>query len=118
LGDASATKRVVVLKETLRERCTIVAGTLTLRQNAALLERLSLYVGVDTGPTHIAGALGVPMIALYHPAYPGHNLMPIGHPRCIVLEHSGAMTGDSEGNEMKLITVDQVWSAVRRAMNA
>lgn len=122
MGDAGARWPLAVLKETLRERCTIAAGTLTLRQYAALLERLSLYVGVDTGPTHIAGALRVPMVALYHPAYPGRNLMPIGHPRCIALEHSHSMattgTGDLKGNEMKLITVDEVWNAVRRAMDA
>jgi lipopolysaccharide heptosyltransferase III len=118
LGDASAAKRVGVLKGTLQERCTIVAGMLTLRQNAAVLERVSLYVGVDTGPTHIAGALGVPMVVLYHPAYPGRNLMPIGHPRCIALERSATMTRDFAGDEMKLITVDQVWNAVRRVMDA
>lgn len=118
LGDVSARKRVGVFEKTLRERCTIAAGTLNLRQNAALLERLSLYVGVDTGPTHIAGALGVPMVALYHSAYTGRNLMPIGHPRCIALEHPAAIHSDLEGSMMKLITVDQVWSAVRRVLDA
>ncbi len=117
LGDVSARKRLAVLKETLRERCTIAAGTLTLRQYAALLERLSLYVGVDTGPTHIAGALGVPMVALYHPAYLGRYLMPIGHPRCIALEHPATMSGILGGGGMELITVDQVWNAVRRVMD-
>jgi heptosyltransferase-3 len=33
--------------------CTNLAGTLTLRQSAALMSRLDLYVGVDTGPTHL-----------------------------------------------------------------
>jgi len=117
LGDASARKRLAVLKEALQERCTIAAGALTLRQYSALLERLSLYVGVDTGPTHIAGALGVPMVALYHPAYLGRYLMPIGHPRCVALEHPATLSGVSRGDGMELITVDQVWNAVRRVMD-
>jgi len=117
LGDVSARKRLAVLKETLRERCTIAAGTLSLRQYAALLERLSLYVGVDTGPTHIAGALGVPMVGLYHPAYLGRYLKPIGHPRCIALEHPATMSGILGGGGMELISVDQVWNAVRRVMD-
>lgn len=117
LGDVSARQRLAVLKDTLQERCTIAAGTLSLRQYAALLERLSLYVGVDTGPTHIAGALGVPMVALYHPAYLGRYLMPIGHPRCIALEHPATVSGILGGSGMELITVDQVWNAVRRVMD-
>jgi len=36
---------------------------------AAIIERARLYVGPDTGPTHIAGALGVPTLAIH-----------VGHP--------------------------------------
>lgn len=36
---------------------------------AALIERARLFVGPDTGPTHIAAALGVPTVAI-HLGYP------------------------------------------------
>jgi ADP-heptose:LPS heptosyltransferase len=36
---------------------------------AAIIERAHLYVGPDTGPTHVAAALGVPTLAI-HVGYP------------------------------------------------
>jgi ADP-heptose:LPS heptosyltransferase len=36
---------------------------------AAVIERARLYVGPDTGPTHVAAALGVPTVAI-HLGYP------------------------------------------------
>lgn len=45
----------------------LVGGT-TLRQAGALLQRCQLYVGVDTGPMHLAAAAGVPVVAIFcHP---------------------------------------------------
>jgi ADP-heptose:LPS heptosyltransferase len=42
----------------------------SLRQFAALVSYCRLYVGLDTGPTHLAALLGVPVIALYGPKSP------------------------------------------------
>lgn len=42
----------------------------TLRQLAALLERASLVVCNDSGPMHMAAALGVPMVAPFGPTSP------------------------------------------------
>jgi len=43
-------------------------GRTTLRQTTALLKRCQLFVGNDTGPMHLAGALGVPVVAVFcHP---------------------------------------------------
>ncbi|MFQ6131470.1 MAG: lipopolysaccharide heptosyltransferase II [Armatimonadota bacterium] len=47
-----------------------LAGQTTLGQLISLLERCRLAVGGDTGPTHIAAALGVPTLALYGPTSP------------------------------------------------
>jgi ADP-heptose:LPS heptosyltransferase len=44
-----------------------LAGKLTLAQLAALFSRCALYVGSATGPTHIAAAVGTPLVALYSP---------------------------------------------------
>lgn len=38
---------------------------------AALLKHCSLYIGNDSGVTHIAAALGIPVIALFGPTDPG-----------------------------------------------
>lgn len=42
-----------------------VAGQLGLAELMALLERASSMIAVDTGPTHIAAALGRPTVALF-----------------------------------------------------
>lgn len=110
LGDAAARPRVAALAEALPGRVSIAAGQLALRDSAAVMQQLALYVGVDTGPTHIAGALGIPMVALYHPRYPGRNLMPLDNRACAVLE--GTAEAGMEG-----IAVDAVFTAARAALD-
>jgi heptosyltransferase-3 len=42
-----------------------LVGKLTLGQLAAVLEHCALYIGHNTGPTHVAAAVGAPVIAIY-----------------------------------------------------
>lgn len=42
-----------------------------LPELAAMLARATLYLGTDTGPTHIAAAVGCPSVAVYGPTEPG-----------------------------------------------
>lgn len=106
LGDQAARVRSQAMTVGLPGRVTVATGRLALRQSAAVMQQLDLYVGVDTGPTHIAGALGIPMVALYHPRYPARNLMPLHHPACEVIEAAA-------GTEMRDIAVDGVHAAAR-----
>jgi lipopolysaccharide heptosyltransferase II len=46
------------------------AGRLSLRETAALIERMNLFITNDTGPMHIAFALGTPTVALFSPTDP------------------------------------------------
>ncbi len=48
----------------------VMAGRLTLSQLVELLRRCTLFVGNDTGPTHIAAALRVPTVELFGPTDP------------------------------------------------
>ncbi len=93
LGDKAAAEKAAPLLAAYPHQVALAAGRLSLRQSAGLMAELDLYIGVDTGPTHIAGALGIPMVALYHSAYPGRNLAPLQHPACIMIEHP--LTGKS-----------------------
>lgn len=45
----------------------------TLTQFIALARRAKLFIGGDTGPLHLAAAVGTPIVAIYGPTDPGRN---------------------------------------------
>lgn len=47
---------------------TSLAGKLTLRQLAALIDHAQLFIGVDSVPMHMAAALKTPLVALFGPS--------------------------------------------------
>ncbi|KAA1194806.1 glycosyltransferase family 9 protein [Photorhabdus heterorhabditis] len=98
------------------EKCTSLAGKLTMRQNAAMMSKLDLYVGVDTGPTHLAGALGIPMVAMYHSFHPGRFLAPQQHPHLVVIEHPIHYMQATREDPMSVISVEQVWQATQKLL--
>ena len=53
----------------LRQHC-VVARDLSLSKLAALLDRSDVYLGNDSGVTHLAAGLGVPTFALFGPSDP------------------------------------------------
>ena len=50
-----------------------LAPETTLRELAALLHRARLVVGGDTGPLHLAAALGTPVVGIFGPTNPVRN---------------------------------------------
>ena len=52
---------------------TALVRDATLPELAALLERCALYVGNDSGPAHIAAAVGIPTVTIHGPSSPGRT---------------------------------------------
>ncbi len=50
-----------------------LSGRTTLRQLTAVLERASLVIAPDTGPMHIAAALGRPLVTVFGPTDPART---------------------------------------------
>lgn len=50
--------------------CVNLAGRLSLRQSMALYRRMNVAICVDSGPSHLSCAVGVPTIALFGPTDP------------------------------------------------
>ncbi len=50
-----------------------LAGKTTLPQLVALLQGASLVIANDSGPMHIAAALGRPLVAIYGPTNPART---------------------------------------------
>ncbi len=65
-------------------------GALNLHALATVLSRASLYVGNDSGVTHLAAALGVPTIALFGPTDP-RSWAPVGPRVAIVTASQGEL---------------------------
>jgi heptosyltransferase-3 len=116
-GGALERPRTSTLKRRFPGRTTDFAGRLSLRESAALMNELDLYVGVDTGPTHIMGALDGPMVALYHCYSPSRLLAPLERARCYVVDHP-RVQGCSPETPMDEISVDTVWGKVLEALPA
>ena len=116
LGGKEETAKIRELEKCLGGHATVVAGKLSLRQTAALMQQLDLYIGVDTGPTHLAGAVGVPMVALYHCYSPGRLLAPLERDNVQVIEHPALDAGGTIRSEMADIAVETVWTAVQAAL--
>ncbi|MEE8484555.1 MAG: glycosyltransferase family 9 protein [Nitrospinota bacterium] len=76
----------------------LMATNLTLGQLSALIDSCDLYIGNDSGPMHMAAALGIPVVAFFGPSDPavwgpvgthGHavrapkmDCMPCDHNKC------------------------------------
>lgn len=111
-GGESDRARTAALVARFPGHATSFAGTVTLRQSAALMSLVDLYVGVDTGPTHIMGALDAPMVALYHSFSPSRLLLPLERPLLRVVDHPRLGRDNSPEVPMAEIPVEAVWTQV------
>jgi len=78
-GSAAELPAVERVAELMREKPIVICGQLNLPQMAALLERCSLYVGNDTGPMHIAAAVGTPTVSVFSARDFPERWWPCGH---------------------------------------
>jgi heptosyltransferase-1 len=84
----------------------------------ALTRRAQIFLGGDTGPMHLAAALGVPVVAIFGPTDPARN-GPFGK-RNIVLRSPASRTSYAHRSEvdpgMLAITTEEVVAAARRLL--
>jgi ADP-heptose:LPS heptosyltransferase len=101
-----------------------LCGKLTPRQTAAAFARARLFLGHDSGPMHLAAAVGTPCVAIFaarniprqwFPFGPGHRVlyhpvdcMGCGLETCIVQQKKCILS----------ITVDEVMQEVRASLHA
>ena len=86
----------------------------------ALTRRASLFIGGDTGPMHLAAALGVPVVGLFGPTNPVRN-GPCGS-RSVVLRSESSITSHSRRKDpepgLLEITPEQVVVAAKKLLGA
>ena len=70
-GAASDAEIVAAVVSRMRKQPLNLVGKTNVPQLAALLERCALVISGDSGPLHIAGAVGTPVVAIHGPTDPG-----------------------------------------------
>lgn len=68
--DLPEIERIVAALGPLAEAARVHAGALSLKQTGGLIASARLFIGPDTGPLHMAVALGTPVVALFGAADP------------------------------------------------
>ncbi|SFN28078.1 ADP-heptose:LPS heptosyltransferase [Pseudonocardia ammonioxydans] len=66
------------------EHATVVAGDLDLPELAAVLDGARVVVAPNTGPAHLAAAVGTPVVSLFAPVVPAHRWQPYGVPSVLL----------------------------------
>ncbi|WVH09061.1 MAG: hypothetical protein EoVTN8_382 [Fluviibacter phosphoraccumulans EoVTN8] len=117
-GGRDGLERNQVLAAELGSPCISFANQLSLRQTASIMSCLNVYVGVDTGPTHIMSTFDIPLVGLYHAKSKTHHTGPLQHPYDYCINHPVEEADADETTSMADITVDHVSVQVKAALEA
>jgi len=109
----------------MRHPSVVLAGRTTVGQLAAVFARSDLFLGVDSGPAHLAAAAGTPVVALFGPTDPA-AYRPCGsaHRTVTRREHfpcspcaQQVCIFERAESCMGTLGVDEVWRAVDEQMS-
>jgi heptosyltransferase-1 len=114
-GSASESGIVEKIKEKADIPIANLAGKTSLSELVALLKRAKLAVSNDTGPGHIAAALGFPLVLIFGRSNP-IRLHPYRRKHCVMaIEPDGrgvAINDFDPKYDIKNITVEQVYQKI------
>lgn len=83
-GNAENEYRDAILSAIPEDRCLDLVANLPLRDLAAVISNAELFVGTDTGATHLAAFIGVPTVVVFS-GVADHNIWePLGKSVCVV----------------------------------
>ncbi len=112
-GSTDDQKRIAQFKVEIGKDSYLDLSGLSLRLTAAFMSQLNLYLGVDTGPTHLMSTFDIPMVVLYHCTVPSIYYGPLQHPHFTAIDHPLGFKGN-EGSSMKDIKPNIVFKEIKR----
>jgi ADP-heptose:LPS heptosyltransferase len=98
------------------------ASRLSILDMAELLRRCALYVGNDTGPMHVAAAVGTRCLAVFPARLPGNSWHPYGDDHVVIRRRPpcrNCFLTDCIRYETRCLTettTDDVWRACERML--
>ena len=69
-GSSADTAYIATITSQMKSRAVTAAGRFSLPGSLALIQQAALYVGLDSGPMHMAALSGTPVVALFGPTHP------------------------------------------------
>ncbi|MCI5223787.1 MAG: glycosyltransferase family 9 protein [Candidatus Electrothrix sp. AR4] len=69
-GGSHDVKYIASIGRLMKTKPIIAAGRLSLPQSTALMQCSALYIGLDSGPMHMAALARIPVVALFGPTHP------------------------------------------------
>jgi 3-deoxy-D-manno-octulosonic-acid transferase/heptosyltransferase-1 len=119
-GSRQDRAEIDAIMERLEEKPVNLAGKTSLKELAYLYSKSQLLVTTDTGPMHIAAAMGCPVVALFGPTAPWRT-GPYGEGHSVIRDEIECSPCFSKKCEhvscMRNITVDRVFETVKKQIN-
>jgi lipopolysaccharide heptosyltransferase II len=119
-GSTAETELVERVRALSRAPALVLAGRLDVAELAALLERAPLLVSNNTGPVHVACAVGTPVVDLYALTNPQHTPWGVPHR---VLSHDvpcrwclKSVCPEGHHNCLRLVSPEAVVEAVHQLL--
>jgi len=102
----------------------IAAGKMSLKQFLYLLEKCDIFIGLDSGPVHLAATMRRKLVALYGPASP-EAVGPYGDENIVITKQEKFSCSPCaqikckkpDNSCMDAITVNDVWQAVQEQID-
>lgn len=102
-----------------KSRILNLGGKLSLKQLAVLLSKAVLFIGIDSGPMHMATAVDTPVLAIFGPSRPwrwgpcgsGHIIIQKKWD-CVPCGKKGCLNDGGESRCLSELTPDEVISAI------
>jgi len=127
-GDRSLAEAVT---RCLPARAFDLTGRLTARETLAVIARLDLFLSPDTGPMHMAAAVGTPSVSVFGPSDPARYFSAPPGPRHVVVRHElwcspcnlirrppAECAGREAPECLRLVSADAVYAAAAGLLRA
>ncbi|OPX41670.1 MAG: lipopolysaccharide heptosyltransferase II [Desulfobacteraceae bacterium 4484_190.3] len=116
-GSGGDSKRADLVQKHSKNNLINIAGKTSLREVIALIARCNLFISNDSGLMHLAGALGIPLVAIFGSTNPV-TTSPVGGKNIIIYKNVSCSPClkkicPADFRCMDLISVDDVYEAAR-----